>query len=458
MNMDVAGKNVLIVGFGKTGKALTGFLVRRGARVTVSEIREEEKLGRTVAKWKERSVLFETGRHLPLTFLKADIIIPSPGAAALPLIKAAEKAGAQVLSEIELAARFLKGKIVGITGTNGKSTTATLAHKILKDAGLPAFLAGNIGTPLVSFVDRSRGEHIYVTEISSFQLEHIETFRPDVSVFLNISQNHLDWHESFEAYFNAKKRLFANQGRGDSAVLNADDRRLRAWARGLRAQVYFFSRRRELRRGCFLKDGRIVWREGGREDALIRVREIPLPGAHNLENVMAAATVGRILGAGMSTVRSAIRTFPGLEHRLERVLSLRGVEFINDSKATTVDATIKALQSFDRRTVLILGGRDKGADFRLLRRTVSRTVKMAVLLGEARAKIAAGLRNIIPLTEVRSMSQAVRLAFASARRGDIVLLAPACTSFDMFKNFEARGRAFKREVRKLRDSLRGKRV
>ena len=458
MNMDVAGKNVLIVGFGKTGKALTGFLVRRGARVTVSEIREEEELGRAVAKWKDRSVLFETGRHLPLTFLKADIIIPSPGAAALPVIRAAEKAGARVLSEIELAARFLKGKIVGITGTNGKSTTATLVHKILKDAGLPAFLAGNIGTPLVSFVDKSRDKHIYVTEISSFQLEHIETFRPDVSVFLNISQNHLDWHESFEAYFNAKKRLFANQGRDDSAVLNADDRRLNAWARFLRAQVYSFSRRQEVRRGCFLKDGRIVWRDGGREDALIRIKEIPLPGVHNLENVMAAAAVGRILGAGVSKVRSAIRTFPGLEHRLERVLALRGIEFVNDSKATTVAATIKALQSFDRRTVLILGGRDKGADFRLLRRPVSRTVKMVILLGEARAKIAAALRNTVPLIEARSMYQAIRLAFASARRGDLVLLAPACTSFDMFKNFEARGRVFKREVRKLRDSLRGKKV
>ncbi len=456
--MNVAGKNVLVVGFGKTGKALTRFLVRRDARVTVSELRGEDTLGRTVSKWKDRSVRFETGRHLPLTFLKADIIIPSPGAAALPVIKAAEKAGAKVVSEIELAARSLKGRIVGITGTNGKSTTATLLHWILKKSGFPAFLAGNIGVPLVSFVDRSREDDVYVTEISSFQLEHTETFRPAVAAFLNISQNHLDWHGSFEDYFGAKKRLFANQGGTDSAVINADDRRLSAWARGLPSRTYFFSRLRKVRRGCFLEGDRIIWRDGDRQEALIRVKEIPLPGLHNLENVLAAATVAHILGAGTASMRAAIRSFSGLEHRLERVISVRGVEFINDSKATSVDATIKALQSFDRKIVLILGGRDKGSDFRLLRRPLKKTVRRVILLGEARAKIAAALRGAVPLAQARSMHQAVHLAFAEARRRDIVLLAPACTSFDMFKNFEARGRAFKREVRKLPGASQGKRA
>lgn len=453
--MNIAGKNVLIVGFGKTGKALAGFLVRRGARVTVSEIREEKNLGRKVALWKGRNVLFETGRHLPLTFLKADIIIPSPGAAALPEIKAAEKAGVRVLSEIALAARFLKGKIVGITGTNGKSTTATLAHKILKEAGLHSYLAGNIGTPLISFVERSRDHHVYVTEISSFQLAHTDTFRAAVSVFLNISMNHLDWHGTFEEYFGAKKRLVLAQGPGDIAVLNADDPLVGGLARDIPARIYLFSRRREVRRGCFLRDDWIILRDGEKEERLMRSTEIPLPGLHNLENVMAAALVGWILGAGMRTMRSSIRTFSGLEHRLERVLSLRGVDFINDSKATTVDATVKALQSYDRKIVLILGGRDKGADFRLLRRPARRVVKRVILLGESKAKIAAALRGVVPLAEARSLPEATRLAFVAAGRGEIVLLAPACTSFDMFKNFEARGRAFKREVRKLKDSLQG---
>jgi UDP-N-acetylmuramoylalanine--D-glutamate ligase len=456
--MDIAGKNVLIVGFGKTGEALAGFLVHRGARVTVSEKQDEARLGRKVALWKSRNVLFETGRHLPLTFLKADLIVPSPGAASLPEIKAAEKAGVRVVSEIELAARFLKGKIVGITGTNGKSTTATLANKILKEAGFHSYLAGNIGTPLVSFVERSRNHFIYVTEISSFQLEHIDSFRAAVSVFLNISQNHLDWHGTFEEYFGAKKRLFQAQGPGDIAILNADDRLVGRLARHIPAQTYLFSRRRKVRRGCFLRDNWIILGDGEKEERLMRPAEIPLPGLHNLENVMAAALVGRILGAGIRTMRSSIRSFCGLEHRLEPVLSLRGVDFINDSKATTVDATIKALQSFERRIVLILGGRDKGADFRLLRRPVRRIVKKVILLGESKAKIAAALRGVVPSAEARSLGEATRLAFAAARRGEIILLAPACTSFDMFRNFEARGRAFKREVRKLKDSLPGKRA
>ncbi|MBN2408402.1 MAG: UDP-N-acetylmuramoyl-L-alanine--D-glutamate ligase [Candidatus Aminicenantes bacterium] len=456
--MNLAGKNVLIVGFGKTGEALAGFLLRRGARVTVSEIREEAALGRKAALWKRRSVLFETGRHLPLTFLKADLIIPSPGAAALPEIRAAEKAGVPVLSEIELAARFLKGRIVGITGTNGKSTTVTLAHKILKEAGYPSRLAGNIGTPLISWVEKSRDNHIHITEISSFQLEHIDTFRPSVSVFLNLSQNHLDWHGTFEEYSRAKKRLVLNQGPDDIAILNADDRLVGGLAGRVRARVYLFSRRRPVRRGGFLKDGWIILRDGDKEKTLMRAGEIPLPGLHNLENVLAAALVGWILGADVRTMRSSIRTFSGLEHRLENVLSVGGVEFINDSKATTVDATIKALQSYDRGTVLILGGRDKGADFRLLRRPLKKTVKQVVLLGESADKIATALRGIVPSAKAVSMGEAVRLAFAAAGRGDIVLLAPACTSFDMFRNFEARGRAFKREVRKLSASPRGKKT
>lgn len=452
--MEIAGQKVVIVGFGKTGQALAGFLLRRKAKVTVSEIKREEELGKKIQKWEKRGVVFETGKHRALTFLTADLIIPSPGAAALPELAAAEKAGARVLSEIELASRFLKGRIVGITGTNGKSTTATLAHKILKEAGLRAYLAGNIGTPLISFVDRSRDDHIYVTEISSFQLEHIERFKADISVLLNISLNHLDWHASFDEYFAAKKRLVLAQGVDDIVILNADDLKVRGLAHSIHPKTYFFSRRRKVRRGCFLRDGWIVLRDDAGEERLMRTAAIPLPGLHNQENVMAAALVGRVLGVTPRSMRASIRGFSGLEHRLEKVLTLRGVCFINDSKATTVDATIKALQSFDRRIVLILGGRDKGADFRLLRRPVQQKVKEIVLLGEAKEKIAAALRGRAPIVEAPSLRDAVQVAFASASRGEIVLLAPACTSFDMFKNFEARGRAFKREVRRLAESVR----
>jgi UDP-N-acetylmuramoylalanine--D-glutamate ligase len=452
--MEIAGKKVVVVGFGKTGRALAGFLVRRKAKVTVSEIREEKELGIEIRKWKEKGIVFETGRHRALTFLTADLLIPSPGAAGLPELKAAEKAGARVLSEIDLASRFLSGRIVGITGTNGKSTTATLAHKILKEAGLRAFLAGNIGTPLISFVDRSREDDVYVTEISSFQLEHIERFKADISVFLNISLNHLDWHASFDEYFTAKKRIVLAQGAADIAILNADDRLVRGLAKGIRPKTYFFSRQKETRRGCFLRDGWIILRDDDGEQRLMKAADIPLPGLHNQENVMAAALVGSVLGVPSPSMRNSIRKFSGLEHRLEDVLTLRGVRFINDSKATTVDATVKALQSFDRRIVLILGGRDKGADFRLLRRPIRSNVKKVLLLGEATAKIAAALRGRVPMAEATSLREAVRLAFAAASRGEIVLLAPACTSFDLFKNFEERGRTFKREVRRLAESVR----
>jgi UDP-N-acetylmuramoylalanine--D-glutamate ligase len=456
--MEIAGKKVVIVGFGKTGQALAAFLVRRKARVLVSEIRREAEFGSKTQKLREKKVSFETGKHRARTFLSADLIIPSPGAAALPELEAAEKAGVRVLSEIELASRFLKGRIVGITGTNGKSTTATLAHKILKEAGRKAHLAGNIGTPLISFVDKSRDDHIYVTEISSFQLEHIERFKADISALLNISLNHLDWHASFEEYFDAKKRIFLNQTADDLAILNADDRLVRGLAKTIHPKVHLFSRKAEVERGAFLRKGWIILKDEVGEQRLMKTAEIRLPGFHSQENVMAAALIGKALGVDPRSMRASIRSFPGLEHRLEKVLTIGGVLFINDSKATTVEATIKALQSLDRRIVLILGGRDKGADFRLLRGQVRKSVKKIILLGEAREKIAAALGKLVPMAEAQSLRQAVRLAYAAASRGEVVLLAPACTSFDMFRNFEARGHAFKREVGKLAESVRGRKA
>jgi UDP-N-acetylmuramoylalanine--D-glutamate ligase len=458
MKMDIADKKVVVVGFGKTGRALARFLVGRKAKVTVSEIRQEKELGIKTRSWREKGVAFELGRHQALTFHTADLIIPSPGAAALPELASARAAGVRVLSEIELASCFLKGRVVGITGTNGKSTTAALAHKILEESGLKSFLAGNIGTPLISFAERSRDDHVYVTEVSSFQLEYVDQFKPDVSVFLNFSLNHLDWHASFDEYFAAKKRMFLTQGADDIAILNADDRLVRRLAAAIRPKAYLFSRRKPVRRGCFLRKGWIILKDEAGEERLMKAAEIPLPGLHNLENTMAASVIGRVLGVDPRSMRASIRSFPGLEHRLEKVLTLRGVNFVNDSKATTVDSTVKALQSFDRPVVLILGGRDKGADFRLLRPSVRQGVKRVILLGEAKEKIARALRGVVPMVEAPSLSQAVRQAFAAASPGEVVLLAPACTSFDMFRNFEARGRAFKREVRVLAESLSRRKV
>jgi UDP-N-acetylmuramoylalanine--D-glutamate ligase len=452
--MEIAGKKIVVIGLGKTGEALAGFLLGRGARVVISEMKGEEDLGRKAAKWRAKGAGLETGGHRLETLLSADLIIPSPGAAAFAGLEAAQKAGVPVVSEIELAYRFLKGKIVGITGTNGKSTTATLAHKILREAGLKAHLAGNIGKPLISCVEKSRDDHIYVTEISSFQLEHIDRFRVGLAVFLNISINHLDWHPSFEEYFDAKKKLLLAQGRADTAILNFDDRLVRPLAGETAAEVYFFSRRRPVRRGCSLRDGWLELRDK-RPTRFLKASEVSLPGLHNLENVMAAALVGHCLGVPPRRLGSSIRSFTGLEHRLEKVLTFRRVEFINDSKATTVDATIKALESFSRKIILILGGRDKGADFSLLRRPVKQRVRAVILLGEAKEKIRRALEGAVPMEEAGSLRNAVALAFAAADPGDIVLLAPACTSFDMFRNFEDRGRAFKREVRRLRAVIQG---
>jgi UDP-N-acetylmuramoylalanine--D-glutamate ligase len=453
--MDIAGKRILIVGLGKTGEAVANFLFSRGASVTITEIKTVEELGSRARFWTEMGATMETGKHDLRSFLNADIIVPSPGAASLPELTVARKAGIKIISEIELAFHFLKGRIVGITGTNGKSTTATLAHKILKEAGHKAYLAGNIGTPLISFVDKSRAENIYVTEISSFQLEHIDRFKPDISVFLNVSLNHLDWHASFADYYGTKKKLVITQGKEDTAILNRDDRLVWTLAKEVHPKIYAFSSKGEVGRGCFLKEGWIVLRDE-KEERLLRVSEVPLPGRHNQENVMAAALVGHCLGVSPREMRSSVKTFTGLEHRLEKVLTLRRVDFINDSKATTVDATINALRSFDKRIVLILGGRDKGADFTQLRRPVREKVKKVILLGEAKEKIRSGLRRVVPIEDAASLREAVALSFASASPGEMVLLAPACTSFDMFKNFEARGRAFKKEVRRLRERIQEK--
>ena len=450
MRMELRDKNVLVVGLGRTGEAVADFLLRRGARVTVSEKRPAAELGPAVAALAARGARIEAGGHRRASFLAADLIVPSPGVPLLPDYAAARDAGIPILSEIEIAYRFLKGRIVGITGTNGKSTTTTLIHRILRAAGRKAVLAGNIGTPLISFVDASRDDHVYVTEISSFQLEFVDRFKAGIALFLNVSQNHLDWHPSFDAYFGSKAKLVLAQGAGDRAVLNRDDARVWALAGSAASEVFGFSRRRALARGCYVRDGRVVVREGsGPARPVIRTGEILLPGSHNLENVLAATMAGALCGAAPAEMRAAIRTFTGLEHRLEPVLTHRGVRFVNDSKATTVDAAVKAIQSFDRPIVLILGGKDKGSDFTLLRRIVKARVRQVVLVGAAKDKIRAALDGAVPMSEAREFREVVPLAFAAAKRGDVVLLAPACTSWDMFANFEERGRTFKRGVRAL---------
>ena len=443
--MNLEDKKVLVVGLGRTGEALCRFLLSRRAQVTVSEKRQPEDLGDAVEFWTKRGVVIHTGSHQLSHFIESDLIVPSPGVPLLPELEKAQTAGIPVISEVELAFRFIKGKIVGITGSNGKSTTATLIHKILKDSRQEAFLAGNIGTPLISFVDDSADHHIYVTELSSFQLEFIQRFSAFAAVFLNLTPDHLDWHKSWEGYYEAKQKLINRLKPEATAILNRDDPAVWACARETKARILPFSRKKELEKGCSLKNGWIVLSQGD-EKKVIEKKAIPLPGEHNLENIMASVLVGFLFSVPPSGMRDSILDFPGLEHRLEKVLSLDGIDFYNDSKATNVEAALTALASFDRKIILILGGRDKGGDFTQLKKSIREKVKKIILIGEARDLIRQALNASVPLTDVDSLRGAVAEGFAAAQRGDVILLAPACTSFDMFSNFEERGRIFKKEV------------
>lgn len=448
--MNLEGKKVLVIGLGKTGKALCNFLVDRKAHVKVSEINPSINLESDMGFWTGKNITVETGPHNRLSFLEADLIIPSPGVPRLPEMEEAQTKGITILSEVELASRFLKGKIIGITGSNGKSTTATLTHKILKDSRHEAFLAGNIGTPLISFVDKSADHHIYVTELSSFQLDHIERFSAYVSVFLNLSPDHLDWHKNFKNYFEAKKKLFAAQKESGFAILNRDDPAVWKLAKVTPARVLAFSRQEKIQIGGSIRGDWIVIKDE-KEEKIMKVSDIPLLGVHNLENVMASALVGHLFSVPVTQIKDSVKSFKGLEHRLEKVSNIKGVEFYNDSKATNVEAAITSIGSFNQPTILILGGRDKGDDFKKLRKPVQERVKKVILIGEAKEKIKEALNNDVPMSTVSSLKEAVEEGFASANHGEIVLLAPACTSFDMFKNFEERGKIFKTEVYALKE-------
>lgn len=440
--MKLKGKKALVVGLGKTGEAVCDFLLDAGASLLISEKRGIEELGPVFERWNKKVDYLETGGHTEDLFLQPDLIISSPGIPPLSLFQTARKHGIPVLSEIELAFRFLKGRIIGITGSNGKSTTSSLIHKILRKGGLQAYLAGNIGTPLIQFVADSQDKDIYVTELSSYQLDNIQYFQAFISVFLNMTPDHIDWHINFINYYNAKKNLISNQKEGDLAILNRDDPYVWASGKETKATVYAFSRKQEVFPGIYLKDGWITL-SNGEEEHLMRPSEIPLMGEHNTENVLASALVGSLLGLPLSQVRESILSFQGLEHRLERVLSLNGIEFYNDSKATNVDASLKAIQSFNNKIVLILGGKDKEGDFTKLNESIQKRVKSIVLLGEAKDKIRKALNGTVPMTEAASMAEAVDLAFSLAEKGETILLAPACTSWDMYDNFEQRGKDFK---------------
>jgi len=451
--MEINGKKVLVVGLARSGTAAARFLVERGARVVANDAKTEDRLASEVAELRAQGIEVVLGSHPIEIFTDVDLIVVSPGVPmAIEPLKRARESGIKVISEIELASWFLRGSIVGITGSNGKTTTTTLIWELLKGAGFAVQVGGNIGTPLISLVESSRDDGFVVAELSSFQLEGIERFRANVAVITNITPDHMDRYDSFESYAGAKRRILLNQRPEDLAVLNADDALTRKMAGDTQARTVFFSRRQELDDGIFLRGEQVISRSGGSEQVLLSLSDIQLRGAHNLENVMASLAVGLGCGAPAQQMRETVRNFKGVEHRLEWVAEIDGVNFYNDSKATNVDATIKALEAFEGGVILILGGKDKDSDYSLLAPLVSERVKQLVLIGAASDKIAAALREVKPITRCSSMSEAVRRSFELASGGDTVLLAPACASFDMFDNFEHRGRVFKEEVLKLHAS------
>ena len=448
MAVELRDKRVLIVGLGRSGMAAARFVKSRGARVTVSDSKTLEELKDEIPRLLDEGFAVETGRHAERTFENQDLIVVSPGVPldALPLRGAL---GEKVIGEIELAAQFFPGRIVAITGSNGKTTTTALTGEVVRNGGFPTLVGGNIGTPAISLVAEATEDTVAVLEVSSFQLETIRTFRAHIAAVLNITPDHLDRHGTLAAYRDAKARIFENQKASDFAVLNADDPSCVELETRTRAQVFWFSRKREPNQGAYVSEDRIFFRDATGRREIMPVEEISLRGAHNLENVLAAVSMGVLSDVEPGRIRKAVREFRAVEHRLEYVTSIRGIEYYNDSKATNVDATIKALESFPANVRLILGGKDKASDYRQLNDLLRQRVKCVYTIGAAAEKIESQIQGATEVVHAETLENAVRRAAEAGQSGDIVLLAPACASFDQFRNYEHRGQVFKEAVRSL---------
>jgi len=447
--IELKGKRVLVIGMARTGVATALFCASRGAMVTATDTRGAEDLGEAIEKLHEAGIRVQLGHYLVNILQEQELIVPSPGVPPdAPLLQEARALGLTIWSEVELADHFLYGTLIGITGSNGKTTTTALIEHILHAAEFSTVLAGNIGTPLIAHVGETTEQTITVAELSSFQLELIESFAPNIAVFLNLTPDHLDRHKTMAAYGAAKARIFENQTAADFAVLNADDGASAAYAPA-RPQVLWFSRTAEVKQGAFVRNGQIVLRRDGRDQEILSVGDISLPGAHNLENVLAAVVATNLAGAQPAQIASGIRSFKGVEHRIEFVAEVQGVRYYNDSKATNVDATLKALNSFSGLILVILGGKDKDSDYTRLRDALREKAILALLIGAAADKIEKQIEGSVAIERAGTLENAVNSAFRAAHSGDIVLLAPACASFDQFQNYEHRGRVFKELVRHL---------
>jgi UDP-N-acetylmuramoylalanine--D-glutamate ligase len=453
--MELKNKRVLVVGLGKSGKSAALFLRDRGARVTVSDVRSAEALAGEIPALLDAGVMVETGGHGLLTFRRQDLIVVSPGVPFdTPELKQVRAFGLPIIGELELASRFLQGQIVAITGSNGKTTTTALLGKIFADTGGPTLVGGNIGTPVIDLIAQSTPQTISVLEVSSFQLETVVEFRPHIAVVLNITQDHLDRHGTFENYTAMKARITGQQTPEDFFVLNAEDKPTQMLAARTKAQVFWFSGRRAIKQGAFAHGESVVFlpREGAKPEPVMPLSDIPLKGAHNVENVLAAVCAARLGGVSAKSIRASVAGFKAVEHRLEFVATVRGVTFFNDSKATNVDATKKALEAFAGGVHLILGGKDKNSNYTELADLIRARVKTVYTIGSAAEKIERHLAGVVKIVSAGTLDAAVRQAAQLAVAGDIVLLAPACSSFDQFTSYEHRGRVFKELVKGLADA------
>lgn len=454
--MDLYGMKALVVGLGKSGLAASRVLREKGAAVTACDIRTKEGLGSLVGRLTDRGVSVIAGGYPSVTRENTDLVVTSPGIPrTVPPLVEAEKLGIPIWGEMELAYRFSPAPFIGITGTNGKTTTTALIGEILKKAKYPSIVGGNIGLPLVEEVIRLSAEHIVVAEVSSFQLESINKFNTHVAAILNITPDHLDRHYTMEGYIAAKAKILENQGPEDFVVLNYDDMLTRLLATQAKGQVIFFSRLRPMEHGVYVSNQQIVVNLKGKEIPIIRVSDIRIPGAHNLENALAAVACSWILGIDPELISSTLREFSGVAHRLEFVTEINRVQYVNDSKGTNPDAAIKALEAYPNPLVLIAGGKNKGSDFTEFASKIRERVRILILVGQAASDIREavekiGFRDIYPAA---TFQEAVYTAARLANPGDVVLLSPACASWDMFNSYEERGDLFKKLVLDLHDQI-----
>ncbi len=456
--MDLAGRKIIVVGLGKTGMALARFLNKRGAAVVVTDAATEEDLGPQVQELRQMDIALEAGQHRAQTFQQADLIVLSPGVphTIAPVVQAREN-GTVVMGEVELASRFIQDPIVAVTGTNGKTTTTELVGNMLTNSGLKVFVGGNIGNPLIGYVDEGGRADVVVAEISSFQLDTIDRFRAQIAVLLNITADHLDRYPNFEAYAASKMRIFENQQSGDIAVLNSSDPLVRSLTAGLANKKLLYPQAREDEDGAVINGSRIRFqiKDFGRLAALAQdqwaldLSRIKLRGRHNLENACAAGLAAMAAGARPEAIQAAMDQYRGGAHRLEYIATVDDVEFFNDSKATNVDAVIRAVDCFRQPLVLIMGGLDKGIDFRPLRDFIQDRIKSLIVMGQAAGLIRSALGDLKPTVAAASMEEAVTKACQEASPGDVVLLSPGCASFDMYDNYAQRGDHFRRIVTNL---------